>query len=137
MLHAPSSVIIRVTAGFKDVIKTDDVAFNIGIRIGNGIAHTGLCSQVYNDFRFVVGKDFINQRFVGQVAFDKDPLGFAVLDSASSNLFQTVFFDGYVIVVVHVAKPMICNGDRERNSSRTRLLPMKPAAPVTKIVRII
>ena len=32
---------------------------------------------------------------------------------------------------------MICTGDLERNSSRTRLLPMKPAALVTKIVYMI
>ena len=36
-----------------------------------------------------------------------------------------------------LSRPMICTGDMERKSSRTRLLPMKPAAPVTKIVCMI
>ena len=104
MLYALGTIVIRVAASFKDVIKTDEVAFDISIRIGNGIAHASLCSQVYYYFRLVVGKDFIYQRFVGQVAFDESPLGFAVLGGAGSYLFLAVFFDGFVLVVAHVVQ---------------------------------
>lgn len=137
MLYALGAVVIGVTAGFQYIVKANQVAFDISIRIGDGIAHASLCSQVYYYFRLVVGKDFIYQRFVGQVAFDEGPLGFAVFGSAGSNLLQTVFLDGYIVVVFMLSRPMICTGDRERSSSRTRLLPMKPAAPVTKIVCMI
>ena len=104
MLYALGSVVIGVAAGFQYVVKANQVAFDIGIRIGDGIAHASLCSQVYYYFRLVVGKDFVDECFVSQVAFDEGPLGVAVLGNAGSNLLQTVLLDGYVVVVVHVVQ---------------------------------
>ena len=104
MLYALSAVVIGVAAGFQNVVKANKVTFDVGIRVGNGIAHACLCCQVYYYFRLVVGKDFVDECFVSQVAFDEGPLGVAVLGSAGSNLLQTVFLDGYVLVVVHVVQ---------------------------------
>ena len=104
MLYSLSAVVIGMTAGFQYVVKANQVAFDIGIRIGDGIAHACLCCQVYYYFGLVVGKNFVDKRFVSQVAFDEGPLGVAVLGSAGSNLLQTVFLDGYVVVVVHVVQ---------------------------------
>lgn len=104
MLYAPGSVVVGMTAGLENVVKTNQVTFNICIRIGDRIAHASLCCQVYYYFRLVVGKDFVDECFVSQVAFDEGPLGVAVLGNAGSNLLQTVLLDGYVVVVVHVVQ---------------------------------
>lgn len=104
MLYALGSVVIGVAAGFQYVVKANKVTFDVGILVGDGIAHACLCCQVYYYFRLVVGKDFVDECFVSQVAFDEGPLGVAVLGSAGSNLLQTVFLDGYVVVVVHVVQ---------------------------------
>ena len=79
-----------VAAGLTNVVEADHIALNVGIRVGDGIAHTCLCCQVYYYFRLVVGKNFVDECFVSQVAFDEGPLGVAVLGSAGSNLLQTV-----------------------------------------------
>lgn len=104
MLYALGSVVIGVAVGFQYVVKANKVTFDVGIRVGDGIAHACLRCQVYYYFRLVVGKDFVDECFVSQVAFDEGPLGVAVLGSAGSNLLQTVFLDGYVVVVVHVVQ---------------------------------
>lgn len=101
MLYALSAIVIGMTAGFQNVVKANKVTFDVGIRVGDGIAHACLCCQVYYYFRLVVGKDFVDECFVSQVAFDEGPLGVAVL---GSNLLQTVFLDGYVVLVVHVVQ---------------------------------
>ena len=90
MLYALSAVVIGVAAGFQNIVKANKVTFDVGIRVGDGIAHTCLCCQVYYYFRLVVGKNFVDECFVSQVAFDEGPLGVAVLGSAGSNLLQTV-----------------------------------------------
>lgn len=87
--------ILRVLTGIKTLVIK---------RTKHGIAHACLCCQVYYYFRLVFGKDFVDECFVSQVAFDEGPLGVAVLGSAGSNLLQTVFLDGYVVVVVHVVQ---------------------------------
>lgn len=60
MLYALSAIVIGMTAGFQNVVKANQVAFDIGIRIGDGIAHACLCCQVYYYFWLVVGKDFFD-----------------------------------------------------------------------------
>jgi hypothetical protein len=42
-----------VTAAFQDMCETQDVAVDVGERIFNGIANTGLCSQI-NDTLWLV-----------------------------------------------------------------------------------
>lgn len=104
MLYALGSVVIGVAAGFQNVGKANQVTFDVCIRVGDEITHACLCCQVYYYFRLVVGKDFVDECFVSQVAFDEGPLGVAVLGNAGSNLLQTVLLDGYVVVVVHVVQ---------------------------------
>ena len=104
MLYALGSVVIGVAAGFQYVVKANQVTFDVGIQVGDGITHACLCCQVYYYFRLVVGKDFVDECFVSQVALDEGPLGVAVLGNAGSNLLQTVLLDGYVVVVAHVVQ---------------------------------
>lgn len=104
MLYSLSAIVIGVTAGFQNVVKANKVTFDVGIRVGDGIAYACLCCQVYYYFGLVVGKDFVDEFFVSQIAFDEGSLGVAMLGSAGSNLLQTVFLDGYVVVVVHVVQ---------------------------------
>lgn len=43
MLYALSAVVIGMAAGFQNVVKANKVTFDVGIRVGDGIAHTCLC----------------------------------------------------------------------------------------------
>lgn len=104
MLYALGSVVIGVAAGFQYVVKANQVTFDVGIQVGDGITHACLCCQVYYYFWLIVGKDFVDECFVSQVALDEGPLGVAVLGNAGSNLLQTVLLDGYVVVVAHVVQ---------------------------------
>ena len=47
MLYATLILFIGMTAGLKNVVEADEVGFNVRIRIGDGVAHTGLRSKVY------------------------------------------------------------------------------------------
>ena len=60
MLHTCLTVIIRMTASFKDIKKADQVGFHIGIRVGDGIAHTSLCRKVHHYSRFILFKQICN-----------------------------------------------------------------------------
>ena len=47
MLH------LVMTAGFKDIIETDKIALDIGIRIGNTVTDTCLGRKIYDNGNFV------------------------------------------------------------------------------------
>ena len=44
----------------QDIIEANHVALNIGIRIGDAIAYTCLCSQIYHHIKVVLLKQSIN-----------------------------------------------------------------------------
>ena len=64
-------MIIGMAAGLQDVVKSDDIALDICVRIGDAVSYTGLCSQVYNDIGLVIPENSIDQGFIRQVALDK------------------------------------------------------------------
>ena len=61
-----------VATGFQNIVKSYYVAFYISIGIGDGIAHTGLGGQIYNNSGPVLLKDIVDSLFVGNVFFHKD-----------------------------------------------------------------
>ena len=60
-----------VTASLQDVIEPYDVRLDIGVRIGDGITHPGLGSQVHHHCRAVFLKNAVDGRLVGDVTLDE------------------------------------------------------------------
>ena len=60
-----------MAAGFQNVVETDEVRFDIGVRVGDGVAHAGLCGKVDHDLRLVLLEDSVNARLVRQIALDE------------------------------------------------------------------
>ena len=57
-----------MATGFEDVIEADEVAFDICIGVGDAVADTSLCSEVYHNLRLVFGEDTVDEGSVGDVA---------------------------------------------------------------------
>ena len=62
-----------VTASFKDVVKTDEVALDISIRIGDAVTNTSLGCEVYNNRDIVFGEDFFYGFLVSNRGMNKPP----------------------------------------------------------------
>ena len=96
MLHSCLTVIIRMTASFEDIKKADQVRFHIGIRVGDGIAHTSLCRKV-NDHKWLVLLEQLSDQFlISDIAFYKSKCGIL------GQLIQTELFQRHIIVSIHV-----------------------------------
>ena len=57
-----------MTTGFEDVIEAYNVALDVSIGVFYAITHTSLGCKVYNNIKFVYGKDVFNYSFVGQIS---------------------------------------------------------------------
>ena len=90
------SFIVRVTAGFQNVIKANQVCLHIGIGVRNGIPNACLRTEVYYDFRFILLKDSFNHRLVCQIAFYKTEI-FKLL-----QFIQPSFFQPNIIIMIHI-----------------------------------
>ena len=55
-----------MSASFQYIIEANHVALNIGIRIGDAIAYTCLCCQIYHHVKVVLLEQSINQRLVSK-----------------------------------------------------------------------
>lgn len=85
-----------VTAGFEDVVESDEVGFYIGIRIGDAVAYSCLCGKVHNNLWLILGEEVFDEWFVGNVALYEGKEGVLL------QLLQAVFLETYIVVVVHV-----------------------------------
>ena len=63
-----------VAACFQDVVETDEVALDVGIRVRDGIADTGLGGEVHDDGKVVFLEQAVDCSLVGEVRLDKCPL---------------------------------------------------------------
>ncbi len=94
MFNPGLSVVVAVSTGFQNVVKPDEVTFDVGIRIGNAVSDTSLCCQVYNDGGFI---------FVKQTDDDL-PICNRVVNEHKSitklfQTFQSVIFKSNIIIV--------------------------------------
>ena len=96
MLDSSFVLLIRVAAGFEDVVEADEIGLDIGTGVGDAVAHTGLGGEVDHYLRLVLGKEAVNQLLVGNVAFDKGEVG------VLRQLGEALFLETYVVVVVHI-----------------------------------
>ena len=95
MLHTLGSSGIGMVASFQDVVKSIQILTDIGIRIHDTVTDADLRFQIHHYLRLIDLEQYIGHRLIGYIHFDDAPLPFL-------NLLQTVLFDRYVIVIVHV-----------------------------------
>lgn len=75
MLHSCLPIIIRMTACFQNIVKSNQVALNIWVLIGNGITYSRLCCKINNQIRLVCVKKPVNTLFISYVTFNQIPPG--------------------------------------------------------------
>ena len=68
MLH------LMMTAGFKDIIETDNITLDIGIGIGDTVTDTRLGGKIYDNRDFVFRENFLYHILVGNRGTDKSPV---------------------------------------------------------------
>lgn len=87
-----------VTAGFQNIVKANHVAFDVGIRVGDGVPYTSLCAKVDHDVRVALLKDAVDESLICKIAFNKG----VVLELLEFS--QTRFLNADIVVVVHVVQ---------------------------------
>ena len=96
-----------MTARLQQVIETDDVGFNIDIRVVDAVTHPRLCGKVHHDVKMIISEQLIHQFFITNGAFDKH-----MLDRGDFSSFlhkaQPVLLQCRIIVVVHIVKADHC-----------------------------
>ena len=100
MLHPGRASVVRVPAGFQDIEKAHEVAFDVGVGIGDAVADTRLSGQVDHHGRAVLGKQAGNQRLVGDVALDENPFLLRPEGRFPGKAGQAVFLDPDIIIIV-------------------------------------
>ena len=85
-----------VAAGFEYVVKTDKVAFDVGIGVGDAVAYASLCGKVYHHRDVMLGKHLFYSLFVGYRGVHKGPVAVKCL-----NLFQPLMLDAHIIVICY------------------------------------
>lgn len=68
MLH------LIMTAGFKDIIETDKITLDIGIRIGDTVTDACLGRKIYDNGNFVFRENSFYRILIGNRGTDKNPV---------------------------------------------------------------
>ena len=83
-----------VAACFKDVVETDEVTLDIGVGIGDAVAHACLGGEVDHYCYLVFGEDCLHGCLVGDGGVDEGPVALKRL-----YLLQALIFDIDIIVI--------------------------------------
>lgn len=83
-----------MTACFKDVIETDEIALDISIGIGNAVTHTGLGCEVHHYSDIMRCKYFFYGCLVSNRYVNECPITIQCFD-----FFQTFVFDIDIVIV--------------------------------------
>ena len=87
-----------MTAGFQNVIEANHVALDVSIRVGDGVTHTSLGTQIDHNIRLILLKNAVDKCLIRKVALDKG----VVLELL--KLCKTSFLDADIIVIIHVVQ---------------------------------
>ena len=87
-----------IAAGFQNVIEANHVTLDVGVRVGDGVTHTSLSTQIDHNIRMVLLKNAVDKYLVRKVALDKG-IVFKFL-----KLRKASFLDANVVIVVHVVQ---------------------------------
>ncbi len=102
MLHAIFILLIRMAAGFQDVIEAQDISLNIHIRVRDRVAHTCLSCEVHDNSGVIVCKNLIDERTICNRTLDESPSGLGVLCRFLLDLGESPLLDGHIVVVVDI-----------------------------------
>ena len=83
-----------MTASFKYVVETDEVALDICVWVCDAVTYSCLGCEIYNHGNVIFSEDFIYCFFVGNRGVDKSPVTIHSL-----YLIQTFIFDIDIIVI--------------------------------------
>ena len=64
MLHALSPIVIRMSAGFENIVEADYVAVDVRVGISDRLTNTRLRSQIDDDVELIVLKQLVYQRLI-------------------------------------------------------------------------
>ena len=113
-------------ASFQNIVKADDVAFDVHVGVHDGVPHARLRGEIHDDLRPVSREEVGNQALVGKVAADERE----VLERL--ELCQPRLLEPDVIVVVQIVQPTTCAPGSSVRTRFARFAPINPAAPVMK-----
>ena len=125
------AIIIRMAAGFQNVVKANQVTFDVGIRVGDGIANTSLSAQIDYNIRVILPKNTVDESFIRKVSLDKG----IILEIP--KLCQTSLLDTNIIIIVHIVQTNDLGIRLSGQDTFCQVGPMKPEEPVIKIVFIV
>lgn len=125
-----------MAACFQQVIKTDDIRFNVHIRMVNTVAHSCLGSEVDHDVEVILGKQLFHQCFITDGASDEHVLHRRG-GCDSIDLLQPPLFQADLVVVVHVVERDGCTGGEGLEETDHKIRADEAVEPVTRIVLLL
>ena len=93
-----------ISAGFKDIIETDNVRFNICIRICDAVSNTCLCSKIYNNIRLIFCKYLLDQYLICKIALNECILAIRLWLCKFLDFFKAILLYGYIVIVIYAVK---------------------------------
>ena len=94
-----------VAAGLKDVEEADEVALEVGARVLDGVADTGLGREVHHDVETVLGEQALDEGGIAQVAAHE---GEAAVGVGLGQHAQARVLDAGIVVAVEVVEADDC-----------------------------
>ena len=85
-----------VAACLEYVVEADEIAFDVCVRVGDGIAHTGLCGQVDHYGYAVFAEDLLHCSLVRDGCLHEFPV-----PAERLYLCEPFALDAYIVVVGH------------------------------------
>ena len=92
-----------MAAGLQQIVEADDIAFDIRIRVIDGISDARLRRKIYYNIKVILMKQLIYQSLISDRTFYEHVLDRAVL----CRLFQktqTILLQCRIIVTIHIIK---------------------------------
>lgn len=87
-----------VAARFQNVVESNDIRFDIGIRVGDRVAHARLRGEIHHHRRLVLLEDTAHKHLVRQIPLDESKIWIL------RQFCKPVFFQTHVVVIVHAVQ---------------------------------
>ena len=87
-----------MSAGFQNVVESDEVALDVGVGVRDGIANAGLGGEVHDDGEVVLLEQAVDGGLVGEVRLGECPL-FAGRCRVGFDFLEALVLDVHVVVV--------------------------------------